>query len=538
MRPRKHPDRSRDRYYDRDRDRGGDRGKDRSLDRGKERNGDRALDRDRGRMQDGDKQDRPYSSRATDRERDMDRPRTGSRSKDLQEPTDSPSRRGNTYDRTDRPTTSSTTTTCTPDQLVHRTESDSKDTSDRSERPTHADRSPRPTHTNRTPVQDGESHRTNQQQDYQEKDQEERREQSHYQPPSAEEYSQEYYDEPEDPPSPPPRTAVRIVKRPFLPSRGGNPNPRGLSPVGSKATTFKKEEEKPTERTTAQERPRNYYLHETAQESARESDQNLRAQQEEKETYDAYKTVQTESQRERRPDEYDTSMVRPAIRRPADRQREEAQKSVEETLVRGSKGQTDSRQNYEEGLGKWPAEDYSNPTQSNEGSVQSSNSPLRGKGRLTAGESPNVYSSAFKNGENQEQPSGPGSFRVKQRINEVTHPLQDIPESEYDVTLNDALTPTLNQEANLPSGFVLPLHRQIGGRDAVLQPSENNYKVSRPVNQQQQQQKPFVPSPQFLPAVASNDRLRAVFYRPSETIQVSGAQYRQQRGPWHDYTGY
>ncbi|XP_076240713.1 uncharacterized protein LOC143183146 [Calliopsis andreniformis] len=530
LRPRKHSDRSRDRYYDRDRDRGVDRGRDRSLDRGK----DRTLDRDRGKMPEDDKQDRLHSSRPLERDRDMDRPRTGSRSKDLQESTDSPPRKGNAYDRTERTTTTSTTTTCLPEQLIHKTELDSKDSSDRSERPTNADRS-RLIHTTRTPIEDTETHRPNS--DYQEKDQEERREQGQYQTSPLDEYSQEYYDEPEDPPVPPPRTAVRIVKRPFLPSRGGNPNPRGLSPVGSKAATFKKEEEKPTERTIVQERPKSYYTHET-QENTRESDQVPRIQQEEKQNYETYKTVQ-DNRQEYRSDEYDTAIIRPTIRRPADRQREEeAQKSGEEVFIRGSKqGQSEDRQNYEDSLAKWPVEEYSNPAQNNEGNVQSSNSPIRNKGRLTASESPNIYSSTFKNDENQEHPTGPGSYRVKQKINEVTHRLQDIPESEYDVTLNDALTPTLNQEANLPSGFVLPLHRQIGGRDTVLQSSENNYKVSRPVNQQQQQQKPFVPSPQFLPAVANNDRLRTVFYRQPDTIQISGAQYRQ-RGPWHDYTSY
>lgn len=506
LRPRKgHSDRSRDRYYDRDRDRGGERGRDRSLDRGKDRTADRAPDRER-----------PYSTRPLDREREMDRTRTGSRSKDLQEVTDSPARRPNGYDRTERTTTTSTTTTCMPEQLLHKPDSESKEPGERSERPD----------------------RTNQQTDYQERDQEDRREPGHYQASSMEEYSQEYYDEPEDPPTPPPRTAVRIVKRPFLPSRGGNANPRGLSAVGSKATTPKREEDRVTERTALQERPKNYYLHEPVEDSSRGSDQDSKAQPEEKESYDPYKTVQTENQHERRPEEYDTTIVRPAIRRPLDRQREEeTQKPVEETFVRGSK-QGQDRQNYEEGLtnDKWSTEDYSILAEGNEGSAQPPSSSLRGKGRLTASESPSIYGSTLKNEENQEHPTGPGSFRVKQRINEVTHRLQDIPESEYDVTLNDALTPTLNQEANLPSGFVLPLHRQIAGRDAVLQSSENNYKVSRPVNQQPQ--KPFVPSPQFLPAVSNNDRLRTVFYRQPETIHISGTQYRQQRGPWHDYTGY
>ena len=497
------------------------------------------MDRDRGRMQDADKPERPY--RPQDKEREVDRSRTGSRSKDLQEPTDSPPRRGSSYDRTDRTTTTTTatTTTCLPEQLVHKVESTSKEPVDDTETPTEkpAKSNNAQSQTTRAPIEDEEeSYRTNQQQsDYQEREQDEKRDRGQYQT-ALEEYSQDYYDEPEDPPAPPPRTTVRIVKRPFLPSRGGNPNPRGLSPVGVKATTPKREEDRPTERTNIQESPKNYYVHEAAQENLGEPTQEPKTQQEEKETHDAYKNVQSEGQHEYN-DEYDTSIASPAIRRPNERQREEeSQKSLDDAFVRGPKQEqgAEDGQNFEEGLAKWPTEEFSDQ-QNNERNVQVSSSSFRNKGRLTASESPNVYGSTFKNDETQDQPTGPQSYRVKQRLNEVTHRLQDIPESEYDVTLNDALTPTLNQEANLPSGFVLPLHRQIG-RDAVLQSSENNYKVSRPINQQQQ--KPFVPTPQFLPAVSSNDRLRTVYYRTPEAIQISGAQYRSQRGSWHDYTGY
>ena len=110
LRPRKHPDRSRDRYYDRDRDRGVvERGRDRSLlDRGK----------DRGRGQEGEKQERVGHRPPIDKE---DRSRSKeSRSKDTQEGIgeSSPSRvRDRNYDRTTAsstaPSTTSTTTTTT-----------------------------------------------------------------------------------------------------------------------------------------------------------------------------------------------------------------------------------------------------------------------------------------------------------------------------------------------------------------------------------------------------------------------------------------
>jgi hypothetical protein len=441
---------------------------------------------------------------------------------------------------------------------------------DRSENPSYLERSTRPTQTqNGRLTIDTQNHhenlseksqRTNfrepEQGDYQDRDLENKNEQDHHPVVYSDEYSSEYYDEPlEDPPSsPPPRTTVRIVKRPFLPSRGGNPNPRGLSSVGSKAPLRKDEETSTDHRSILNENEyKTYYVQEEQQinrnvnvnqESQLKSDNN-------KQTYDAYKIVQTDLQKKQRQNEYEDATSRPALRRPIEKNEEEVSKSPE-NLSNSSRGhaiqnQSDDLRNHQTNkpTGKW-TENYSSDRHADAGNlsafrqISSNQSPTRNKAKVPSEETtPNIYSSTYKNEDIQDYPTGSGnSYRVKQRLNEVTHRLQDIPESEYDVTLNDALTPTLIQETNLPSGFVLPLHRQLS-RDTVLQSSENNYKLSRPTNQQQQQQqKAFVPSHQFLPTSINNsDRSRSVYYRTPEAIQISGAQYRQQR-PWQDYITY
>ncbi|XP_014484082.1 PREDICTED: zinc finger CCCH domain-containing protein 13 [Dinoponera quadriceps] len=574
VRLRTHQDRSRDRYYDRERDRGS---RDRALDRGKDRERGRSQDAerpsdrdrgrsqdperslDRGRSQDSDRQERPYSSRVLDRDRDAERSRTSSRAKDSSDSTEA-SRRPSSYDRTtEKTSTTTTTTTCLPEQLVHKSEADSREAvTDRTEKPSYPERPTRPTQaqSGRVVAADGQDYqrnlsekpqRTSQQTDYQDRDLDGRNEQPQYQVPS-DEYSSEYYDEPleEPPPSPPPpRTTVRIVKRPFLPSRGGNPNPRGLSSVGSKAPQSPRRDEEVTTGTLEEDKV--YYVQEEIQEDIRDTDQEARVKTQEsnKQTYDAYKAIQSDLQKKQRQDEYDTAISRPALRRPIEKNNEEEEQVEEEeeevsrgpeNLSNSSRGSSTQNQSYDsrhqtENLEpKW-IENYSSEKHANAANVQT-----RGKARIPSTETPNIYSSTYKSEDIQDLPSGPGSYRVKQRINEVTHRLQDIPESEYDVTLNDALTPTLIQEANLPSGFVLPLHRQPSTRDAVLQPSENNYKLTRPVNQQQQ--KPFLPSPQFLPtSVNNNDRGRTVYYRTPENVQISGTQYRQQR-TWQDYPAY
>lgn len=538
----------------------------------------RSSDRDsRGRSQDSDRQERPYSPRLLERERDAERLRSSSRSKDLSDGTEA-SRRPNSYDRTTEKTTATTatttttttTTTCLPEQLIDKTEDIEDTMTDPSEKPSHSEQSSRPTQTQSdrdvSDIQDyhrnlsGQSQRTSQQADYQDRDLESKNEQNHHQVAYADEYSSEYYDEPQEEPSPSPppsRTAVRIVKRPFLPSRGGNPNPRGLSPVGSKAShSPRREEETITDHRSAlrENEHKNYYVQEEQEDNRNINHQESHLKSDNKQ-YDIYKTIESYHQKKQQQDEYDSAIFRPVLRRPIEKHNE---KEEEEEISRNpedpsnfSKGYSTQNESYnlhnhqdDNPTSKW-TENYSSDKYANAGNVQT-DSPIRSKVRTGTEGTPNIYSSTYRNEDIPDHlPSGPGNnYRVKQRINEVTHRLQDIPESEYDVTLNDALTPTLIQETNLPSGFVLPIHRQHLGREPVLQPSENNYKFSRPINHHQQQQqhshqqKSFVSSPPFLPtSINNNDRARTTYYRTPEAIQISGTQYRQQR-QWQDYTVY
>ncbi|XP_015602643.1 RNA-binding protein 25 [Cephus cinctus] len=527
LRLRKYPERSRDRYYDRDRSR------DRSLDRGKERVRP---------SQDSERSERPYTGRTAERDRE-DRPRlSASPSSSSEVP-----RRSNIYDRsTEKPAVTTTTVAPVEDPVIHE---DHLDAIDRPGRPSEPEERPVKSNNNtpteivqdqnkdiERPLKPQRPERTEKPETYYKDDH--TQEQS-----SAEQYSSEYYDEPEDPPAPSPRTTVRIVKRPFLPSRGGNPNPRGLLPVGNRSTgSARREEDRTRTKITTTEEPKVDYLEE---EDEDEDDEVRRAvpeddSQSSKQPYDAYKAIQSDLQQKQRPEEPDNIVTRPSARKPLNKD-EEAPSAELPGSGRGSP--MERRPQEQEESPSWNDSIEQSAQDRPKGNENPGYTANRGQIRHPSTET-NLYSSTYKTDDSQDQSSTNGNFRVKQRINEVTHPLQDIPESEYDITLNDALTPTLNQESSLSGGFVLPLHRQLG-RDTVLQSSENNYQFSRPTTSQQQlqqqhhnqQQKPFVPSTQYVPSM--NERPRTVYFRTPETIHISGSQYRTQRGgPWHDYTGY
>ncbi|XP_063985566.1 zinc finger CCCH domain-containing protein 13-like [Diachasmimorpha longicaudata] len=452
IRSRKHQDRPRERYYERSRDRALDRGKDRVPER----------------------ESRPAGRRPLDREEKEDRVNDGRDHEvvdGLKESRKSYKHGDTTITTTTTTSTTTTTTTLRPETMRPPEESDKQLVDD--------DYSGKPITTKGDKPSSDHEH-------------------SKAEGTKTEEYSDDYYDEPEYPPSPPPRTAVRIVKRPFLPSRGGNPNPRGLYPVGGKAPESRKEVNHSPD---SQERRK----------PEKAGDERRNSGVDDKRVYDAYKVIQTEAQ-QKRPD-----FDRPVARRPIEETRDSDVIQVDNAGFNGVQRRPDEDESERKPAVPWNAEEI--------------------RGHAETSSSYGSYTTEA-NRVDVTGPSGPGG---KQRINEVSHQLQDIPESEYDVTLNEALTPSFNQESNLPSGFVLPLHRQLI-RDPILQSSDNNYKISRPFNPQggQQGHKSFVPSTQFNPLgkIPENDeRPRSVqYYRTPEAH--GGGQYRASRTPWHDYTGY
>lgn len=542
VRPRKHPERSRERYYER----GPERGRDRSLDRAKDR-----LPEAPRRQPEVDRPERPVAPHG----READRPR----------PVES-TRRPSFYERTSvAPTTTSTTSTSTGAPKEETTErpfraqntQNAQSPSLRNhakpevQQPRHNPVSP-PSRRQEDDGQDGKEPERPEGDSHRDKPVKE----SEKPRADQEEYSssEEYYDEPEYQPAPPPppRTAVRVVKRPFLPSRGGNPNPRGLSPVGVKAVDSARREEHQSNRPgQVQAGPSQSEAHTGDKEDRKPS------AEEDKRTYDAYKYVQTDGPQKARSEEYDGVLTRPGVRRPEeeDRGRHDGGDPGASTSPRNSGRERNDEDVNERTVLKWNSEEFRlgqrgdvrHEAETGQGGNGGSAQAQRPKARVPVTENSGYYSDSYAN-----EPSGPPTGSTKQTINEVVthHRLQDIPESEYDVTLNEALTPSFSsQDGNLPSGFVLPIHRQLT-RDPVLQSTENSYKVSRPYNQQvqpsqsqpQQQQKGFVPSSQFLPLTgigSGNERSRSVqYFRTPEAVHVTGTQYRHQRGPWHDYTGY
>ncbi|KAJ8679385.1 hypothetical protein QAD02_015172 [Eretmocerus hayati] len=552
IRPRKHPEGSRVRYYERERDRN----RDRSLDRVK----DRKADRDRiVPVRDSEKPERSsfLHTRPADREKDKERTRFPAlRTKEPQEETiTDPPRKAMMYERS---TTEEPFTIITSSQEPDRetTSTQAEDSKDRNQKYSYVTVAPKI-----EPQEQQEPQKYDTQSRYQKVQEvsstERELPQKYWKttlPPETytqsrdkdepiEDYPSEYYDDVEEPaiiPVPPPRPTVRVVKRPFLPSRGGNPNPRGLSPVGSKALTSSNRDENPlkqyvkqqtlttTTTTTTTTTPAPFVSYSSLPQDTRGDQQSEFVSKprpyDVKPAYNAYKTLQQVEavQKQYQPhlvnDKYELT-TKPAQRLPELNGLSKRRPEVLDQESRITQKTTSSWSN-----------DYGTQSQRINDARESQGVTDQQVTRNPQNDNSDLYSpNAYKNVDPQEQFGLTGNnYQAKQKINEVTHHnLQDIPESEYDVTLNEALTPNLSQEPSLPSGFVLPLSRQFH-RDAILQPSENSYKVSR------LQHNPFI-QPQASIARNSNTA-ETSYYRTPETIPIAGNnQYRQQR-QWSDYS--
>ncbi|XP_011503490.1 PREDICTED: uncharacterized protein LOC105366670 [Ceratosolen solmsi marchali] len=477
IRLRKYLDRSRDRFYEREWDRGLERGHDRSLDRTKERKGDYDQTEWAMRVHNFDKLDKPsIYNRPIDLIRENERSHTII--KDHQEVMDTPKRSNQmVYDRNTEKVIISSKSEQEKEFSNHTIE----ESKNRLQKYSFLTMKPK------LEVQQQQEHEqkyfqiqshkipeiTTEKEFFQKYWKSKMHGETHNREKELfNDYSSEYYDDIEEPAIIPLsliQPTVRIIKRPFLPSRGGNPNPRGLLPVGSKAQTSRQEENPLKHYIRLQTTTTSYLDDDCAKDVLKKDYHNQSLIYDNKHTYNNYKNLQQSEVN----NNYNFSESKPIVHR---------------LKLDITKNQTEIQSQLipHKTLSSWTT-NYKVQEQESEAKVQGNEQQVKDNIQYSQNHNTKIYNLSYKNDEIQDQLSVNGNLKVKQKINEVTHHnLQDIPESEYDVTLNEALTPNVSQEPSMPSGFVLPSHPRFG-KDPILQSSENINKYSTPFNQQHQQ---------------------------------------------------